>query len=654
MNKSYYPKLAVSNLKKNRQVYFPFVLAAIATVAMFFIMQSLAKNEGLKQLDPALEWILIFGTYVIAIFSVILLFYTNSFLIKRRKKEIGLYNILGMEKKHIAVMMSFETLFIYGISTGIGLILGLVLNKLMFLLLLKLLSFTVSLTFSISFVSIKNTILLFAGIFLATFLFNLFQIHLAKPVELLSADKSGEKEPKGKLVLTLIGLALLACGYAIAIITKNPLDAISLFFLAVLMVIAGTYLLFTTGSITLLKFLKRNKNYYYKTEHFISTSSMIYRMKQNAVGLASICILSTAVLLILSTTVSLYMGENDILKTRYPRQFSISVENPTAESYDTVTGILDGQYDRFGVEPENIIYHSSTELVGTRDEASFYFTPELDETDMDKIVIVDMIPVSEYNRLTGKNISLNGNEVLIYQYKSDFSYPNIKINDDVYRNVGSCSDITIVDTSYADYYGCFCIVFSDSAQILTYYNNLNQTKDTALELKYQFDLSGNTDHMLDFSNDTRNVLCAMEGISVESRDLARNSFYLLYGSLFFIGIFLGSLFLGATILIIYYKQISEGFDDRKRYRIMEKVGLSKTEVKKSIHSQILKIFFLPLVMAVIHIAFAFKLITQLLFMLGFVNTSLFLLCTVATIAVFAVIYSAVYWRTAKTYYKIVE
>lgn len=659
MNKSYYPKLAASNLKKNKQVYLPYMIACTAAITMFFILQSLAKNACLLSMrgGNSLISILNFGTRVIAIFSVILLFYTNSFLIKRRKKEIGLYNILGMEKKHLAFMMTYETLFTYGICISIGLIIGMILNKLMFLLLLRILQFDVHLKFHISLSAIVNTAILFMFIFLAMLVFNLLQIHLAKPVELLSADKSGEKEPKGKLISTILGIVLLAGGYAIALFTEEPISAIPLFFVAILLVITGTYLLFTTGSIAFLKRLKRNKKYYYKTEHFISTSSMIYRMKQNAVGLASICILSTAVLLILSTTVSVYGGMNDILKTRFPREVAITLENPTEEAKENLNNILNENYATYQVEPKDITAYPCAFFAATKEnDAGNKLNLSNDEApDTSLYCGIYMFSLADYNKLTGKNISLAPNEALICMADGNYSQKTINLNGDVYKNVGDCSDFPDIDPSYSSYMDLYYIVLPDAAQILAYNQIYNENPGkTALDEQYEFNIVGKKQNVHDFSVALFDTLNGTDGIFIECREESKESFFATFGSLLFIGIFLGALFLGATVLIIYYKQISEGFDDRERYALMEKVGLSKDEIKKTIHNQILKVFFLPLVMAIIHIVFAFKMMVRLLSLLCLTNVTVFFLCTVITIVIFGVIYSIVYGLTAKTYYKIVE
>lgn len=659
MNKVYYPKLAISNLKKNHQIYIPYLLACIMTVTMYFIMESLSRNEGLNEIrgSSVLISFLSFGSFIIAVFSCILLFYTNSFLMKRRKKEIGLYNILGMEKKHIAFMMLLETLYTYLISIVVGLLLGVVLDKLMYLILLKLLHFNVKLGFSLSVRDILDPIVLFAGIFLAIFIFNFFQIHLSNPIALLSSDKSGEKEPKAKIFSTILGILCLGIGYALAIMVKNPLYTLSLFLIAVAFVMNGTYLLFTNGSIALLKVLKRNKNYYYKTKNFISISSMIYRMKQNAVGLANICILNTAVILILSTTVCLYCGAEKSLEARFPQDISISIENPSEETKNQVDAILAEKTAEYGVEADNIFPYYSSELVGTTKtndtNVLLKFEKNMEAFNSDTL-FATIVPLQDYNNLTNQNITLAPDEALVYNKDLTNEITTLNINDDVYKIAGYCDDFPFIDTSMDSYYNNYYIVISDANQILNYEKMYHHPDAASLDLCYSFDAIGDKDAVHNFGVDVRDSLCTIENVWTESREEARESFYAQNGSFLFIGVFLGALFLGAAVLIIYYKQISEGFDDRERFRIMTKVGMSKSMVKNAIHSQILKVFFLPLLVAIIHIMFAFPMVQRILNLFCLNDFKLFLICTLITILVYAILYSAVYAMTAKTYYKIVE
>ncbi|WP_406542331.1 FtsX-like permease family protein [Clostridium ljungdahlii] len=373
MNKLFYPRLAVINIKKNSKTYFPFILTCICTIMMFYIMHAISINKGLDGASgsESLKTLLFLGTIVIGIFSAIFLFYTNSFLIKRRKKEIGLYNVLGLEKKHIAKILFFECIFTSVISLTAGLIGGIILNKLMFLLLIKMLNFKVSFGFSISVPSIIKTLIVFCSIFFVTLLSNLFQIKILKPIELLKGSEQGEKEPKTKWIMTIIGLAALCGGYGIALNVKSPLAALNLFFGAVILVMIGTYALFTAGSIAVLKFLRKQKNFYYKTGHFISVSGMMYRMKQNAVGLANICILSTAVLVMLSTTISLYAGMEDILKLRYPRDIVVTAKETNKSQIQKLDETLNSELKNGKIDMKGKLYYFDNSLEVVKKDGKF-------------------------------------------------------------------------------------------------------------------------------------------------------------------------------------------------------------------------------------------------------------------------------------------
>lgn len=404
----------------HRKTYLPYILTCIGTIAMFYMMHFISGNPGLNEMSGgnSLITILNLGIYVIGIFSVIFLFYTNSFLIKRRKKEFGLFNILGMEKKHIAKVIVWETFFVTVISLAIGLISGIVMGKLMFLLLNSILHFEVSLTYFVSIKSIVYTVILFLGIFVLTLLNNLRQIHLSKPIELLRGGQVGEKEPKTKWILTLIGVASLSYGYYLALTTESPLMAMNKFFLAVIFVIIGTYALFTTGMIALLKLLRKNKGFYYQTKHFINISGMIYRMKQNAVGLANICILSTMVLVMLSTTVSLYIGMEDLLKNRYPKEIIISANNLTEEQVPIVEEMVKNEAEKYQIDIMNPIHYRSADFPAIR-ESNTFTTDSSTMQSFTKMSMIELMPLNEFNRLEKQSTTLEENEVLLYTIKGE-------------------------------------------------------------------------------------------------------------------------------------------------------------------------------------------------------------------------------------------
>ena len=642
MNNFIYEKLAVTNLKNNRKTYVPYIFTGVLTVMMFYIIDALSRGKGITQ--NTLKICLQYATGVIIVFAVIFLFYTNSFLIKRRKKEIGVYNILGMGKRHIARMMAVETILTAGISILGGLVFGIIFGKLMYLLLLKILHNSVDMQFSVNGTAIVQTVILFAGIFLLTYLYNILQIQLVNPVELLHGGNQGEKEPKSRWLLVIVGVAALGNGYWIALTTEAPLEALLKFFVAVVCVIIGTYALFIAGSIVVLKILRKNKAYYYNPKHFTSVSGMIYRMKQNGAGLANICVLSTMVLVMVSTTVSLYAGMEDILDSRFPRDVSIVCNEADTNNEETLQRLIKEQCEKAGVKITDRVRYRygsmNAVLKGNNLEKVEQYYPD------NHFYYVEMITQEEYNRIEKQNVSLKEQEILTYTTNGKCGKKQINIAGQNYQVKKELSEMTSQPKNTAEMYKTLYIVFANAEQI---------ERIESFSYADKFNLKGDDGKQKEALEQIQNEFYEKfpDG-TMESRMLSRSSFYELYGGLFFIGIYLGSMFIMATVLIIYYKQISEGYDDRERYQIMQKVGMSKKEVKRSIRSQVLSVFFLPLVVAVIHVAVAFKVMTKILGVLNLTNVSLFAVCTIITIAVFAVFYIIVYSITAKEYYRIVN
>ena len=642
MNNFIYEKLAVTNLKNNRKTYVPYIFTGVLTVMMFYIIDALSRGKGITQ--DTLKICLQYATGVIVVFAVIFLFYTNSFLIKRRKKEIGVYNILGMGKRHIARMMAVETILTAGISILGGLVFGIIFGKLMYLLLLKILHNSVDMQFSVNGTAIVQTVILFAGIFLLTYLYNILQIQLVNPVELLHGGNQGEKEPKSRWLLVIVGVAALGNGYWIALTTEAPLEALLKFFVAVVCVIIGTYALFIAGSIVVLKILRKNKAYYYNPKHFTSVSGMIYRMKQNGAGLANICVLSTMVLVMVSTTVSLYAGMEDILDSRFPRDVSIVCNEADTNKEETLQRLIKEQCEKAGVKITDRVRYRygsmNAVLKGNNLEKVEQYYPD------NHFYYVEMITQEEYNRIEKKNVSLKEQEILTYTTNGKCGKKQINIAGQNYQVKKELSEMTSQPKSTAEMYKTLYIVFANAEQI---------ERIEPFSYADKFNLKGDDGKQKEALEQIQNEFYEKipDGM-MESRMLSRSSFYELYGGLFFIGIYLGSMFIMATVLIIYYKQISEGYDDRERYQIMQKVGMSKKEVKRSIRSQVLSVFFLPLIVAVIHVAVAFKVMTKILGVLNLTNVLLFAVCTIITIAVFAVFNIIVYSITAKEYYRIVN
>ena len=678
MNSKIYGKLAVTNLKNNGKSYIPYVLASAFSVMMYYIMDNLYRNRSLVEKGSPLAIMLSYAAAVLLIFSVIFLFYINSFLIKRRKKELGIYNILGMGKGHLGKMLFLESVITTGASIIGGILAGILFGKLVYLILLKILHMGGKIEYRISLASTGITTILFGAIFILIFLYNLLQMKLSNPIELLRGGNTGEREPKTKWIMTIIGILCLAGGYSIALMTKEPMAALGKFFIAVILVIIGTYALFMAGSITLLKILRRKKSYYYKTRHFTAVSGMIYRMKQNAVGLANICILSTMVLVMVSMTVSLYGGMNDVITTRFPYEAQITSSGINQKEEEQIEEIIKNMTKKNHTVPTSQIrFHMGRFTTVYNNKTKKFDMMAAGDYANSNVADLVMIPLSDYNQTEGKNVNLKENEVLLYHRnhnrndnrshkKSDTDTQKdkkvIQLNSRSYKVVDELDRLAIAKADTTSFIDGWYVVVKDSSIITSYLKEIYENSNIYDELKeyygkihysYSFNLNGSRANRTKTEKSIQKQLQKkFANCSIESRELSRESFYELYGGFLFIGIFLGIIFLMATTLIIYYKQISEGYDDRERYQIMQKVGMSKKEVRQSIRSQVLLVFFLPLIMAVIHLAFAFKIITKLLSVLNLTNISLFFMYTVGTVAVFAVIYAIIYSITAREYYKI--
>ncbi len=665
MNSSIYTRLALTNLKNNRKTYLPYILTAALTVMMYYIINALGRSGSIPD-DSALQSCLGIASNIMVVFAVIFLFYTNSFLIKRRKKELGVYNILGMGKRHIAKMLCVETLLTGTVSIGAGLVFGLVFSRLMYLILLKIVHYDVRMSFEVSVPALMAAVGLFLIIFAMTLAYNLLQIRHAKPVELLSGGSQGEKEPKTRWLLTIFGLVMIGIGYYIALTTEAPLAALQLFFVAVVCVILGTYSLFVAGSIALLKALRRRKNFYYKPNHFTSISGMIYRMKQNGVGLANICILSTMVLVIISSTVSLYVGMEDVLSARFSREFSVTIAPESGGQEEKLQELIGSVADEYGVERTNILAYHEGSAAAVRKGKQFDLASDQDYgLAVSSIYEVYLIPLEDYNQMEGEDATLEEDEVLAYDPEGTYGEETLEIADKTYQVKGEPEELKIEPKNQTrTVHGIYLIVrdTQEIQEVMAYVREHSGMQKeyledaTKIEYVTGFDMIGSDKEKADMSQQLQEEIMNAQfpGALCESRELSKESFYLLYGGILFIGLYLGIMFLMATVLIIYYKQISEGYDDRERYQIMQKVGMSKREVRRSIRSQVLTVFFLPLIAAFIHIAVAFKVITKLLATLNLVNVPLFAVCTVVTGAVFAVFYVIVFAVTAKEYYKIVN
>lgn len=683
MGNGLYAKLAAENIHKNKRLYIPQILTGGGLIAVFYIILTICKDEELANVRGGsyLPTIMQLGVIIMTFLSVVLILYTNSFLMKQRKREYGLYNVLGMEKRHVGRIMMFEALFSGLISIVMGLVSGVILYKLCELFICRILNVETVLGFHyIVPKTLLLTGLLFAGLYLLTYIFNRIQLARLKPVELLKSVQTGEKEPKVKWFILIVGLVTLGAGYYIALTTKSPLRALTLFFVAVGLIIIGTYFLFTAGSIALLKVLKKRSKFYYHPKHMTAVSGLLYRMKQNAVGLASICILATAVVVMISSTVSLYAGIEDTLKVNCPHDMIVSANYRTDEIIDTgavlqpvIKETVKESAKKNGL---TIIYEEEQTyldvIFGYKEgELTLNLSDDMAEMLEEKIAFCFLITEEEYTKLTGNVLELSEGQIACYNpSKNSFDMRgDVKICDKDFNIRNQLPEYPISMGDYG-FYDCFGLVVADVDFDYIFVKQKEAYGVNASEIRHMvlvdFDntreeiYEAGSHIMRDISDSVGDAITdirgADSGYSTFLKNRAEDEVFLygMYGSLLFLGLILGMVFLFATVLIIYYKQISEGYEDRARFQIMRSIGMSHSEVKGSIRSQILIVFFLPLAFAAVHVTVAFPIIKRLLLILELTQTGLFLICTIVVFLVFAVIYIAIYSLTARTYYKIVS
>ena len=642
--RSFFPRLALVNLLRNGRYYGPYLLSCGALAAMYYILRFLTWNEVIQTVRGAayLQSMMSIGCFVVVLFSAVLLLYANSFVMKRRQRELGLYNILGLEKRHIAALCFWETVLCAAAVIPGGIAAGILLSKLILLLLLKLVQIPVQSGFSVSVRGMGETATLLGMLFLLALLWNLLRLGRSRPIELLHSDSAGEREPKTKRLLAVLGLAALLGGYAIAVTTRNPVNALMLFFVAVILVMLGTYCLFTAGSIALLKRLRANKGFYYQTRHFTAVSGLLYRMKQNAVGLANICILACMVLVTVSGTLCLYLGAEKSLDSKYPDDILVTQTLEAGIDPTTTLELVRQTVADTGRQVTDLRYESSASF-----RARYSGNTLLNNIDQSGLLTkVTVLTAGEYSRLTGDAVTLEENEVLAcadgeLQLPETFLYEGIPIRVKARLDSFPAGDSAIVSNEVT------LGLVADGA-LAEHLMNMDLARRT-------FRIHLNTD-----GTDSEKLACAKAILAVSdgaygvaSRQEMAEEFYAMYGGFLFLGIFLGLLFLLATVLIIYYKQISEGYEDQRRYHIMQQVGMSRREVGVSIRGQILLVFFLPLLAAGLHILAAFPMLCRILELFGLYDVGLFALCTAGTLAVFAAVYAMVYGLTARTYERIV-
>ena len=674
MKRGFYPRLAWSGMRKNSKLYLPYTLACIGMTAMFYILMHLADSPALKLIpsSASVTMTLSLGSFVMGVFSLLFLFYTNSFLVRRRFKEFGLYNVLGMNKGNISRVLAWEALINALISLAGGLFLGIALSKLAELGLVNIMGGDTDLDLRISVKALEFTVMFFCGIFLLIYINSLIKIRRSSASELVKSENFGEKPPRANWLFGLAGIVILAAAYYIAVSIKTPLTALSLFFIAVIMVIVATYLIFIAGSVWICRLLQKNKRYYYKKNHFVSVSSMVYRMKRNGAGLASICILATMVLVMISSTTCLYFGAEDALRDRYPRDISISasysgLDSMTDENISALRGEISAAVG--GAETENILDYRCASLVGSLEngildlsEASIYSTAM---TTYDYVAEVYIVPLADYNAIAGTNESLGSDEAMIYAYRMDYTDKTFAVDELVSFRVKKVLDsFPIADGSAMASIAptVFVIVpdFADTVAKLGGAVSSSGDEPASLSWNYAFDtpVSDEEETAMCERIGERLSECSETGgyryYSRESLAANRADFYGMFGGLFFLGIMLSIAFICAAVLIIYYKQISEGYEDRRRFEIMQNVGMTKKEIRSSINSQLLTVFFLPLIFAGLHLGFAFPFIHKLLMLFNLSNLPLLIGTTAISFGVFALLYAVVFRVTSNAYYNIVS
>lgn len=666
MNKGrFYPRMALVNLARNGQFYIPYLLTVMGTAAAYYITLALAATPDLPQTSrySYLTMFMSIGTFVIAVFAVIFLTYTNSFLMKRRKRELGLYNVLGMGKRHIAIVLGCETL--YTAFAGIigGAALGMLLQKLAMLLLCRMMRMDIVYGFYVSDSAIAGTAILFGVILLFNLLLNLHRIHVQNPMELLRESSAGEREPKTRWPLAVIGVAALGAGYAIAVTTRSAMMALGMYFIAVLLVIIGTYCLFTSVSIAVLKALRANKKFYYQTDHFIGVSGMLYRMKRNAVGLANICILSTMVLVMVSGTLSLYLGSEAALDEQFAGNLRAEVRYDPAEEtpFDSaaLSAIVSKQLEQRGVSAAPVAAYRYLSFNVNEEQGALEVKKYLSGSSS---MVCAMTP-SDYAAITGAETpSLADGQMLLF---TDGAGQRRNLT----FRFAEAADVTLTAAEPDSRYPAprmfqpsavdvFYLVVSDGTFQELYVGQQTALGEAGGELM-QWNGFWNVDESAVQPDEMEQTLDftgtgSWARLDLDTRSSFAQEYYSLNGGFFFLGVFLGAIFLMAAVLIIYYKQISEGYEDRERYLVMQKVGMEPRTVRRSVNTQLLVVFFAPLAVAAIHVAFDFSLMTRLLTLFSLHNGTLTLLCTAGTLAVFGVIYALVYRVTARAYYKLVK
>ena len=680
MKTALYPRLAWDGLRKNKRLFTPYLLTCVCMVMMFYILSFLGSPETCALLprgSNSTGLILNLGSFVIFVFSAIFLYYTNSFLVRRREREFGLYNVLGMNKRNLARIVTWESLITAALSLVLGLVLGIVLSKLAELGLVNMLGGDINYRIRIDVDSLTRTLGLYAIIFAVIWLSTVVRVGRSSAVALLRSESVGEKPPKANWLLGLAGVVILAAAYYLAVSITNPLDAIVWFFVAVILVIIGTYLLLVAGSVLLCRVLQKNKKYYYRPEHFVSVSSMTYRMKRNGAGLASVCIIATMILVMISSSSCLYFGAEDAVMTRFPRETNITLnaEN-TAQLEDANLDIYRKGIADYAAEHDipvkNIQDYRFINVSGLLDgdTAQCYYRRAGASVSYADLRDFYIISAKDYAAETGETVSLADDEVLLLTNKCSYDRGTLTLSMENVSHtwrVKSVQNGSVVPPSVGGFVAQITLIVNDPASAVEGFRTRDEDDMTLLRFEwiYGFDTGLDDEASIEFEFDltsaigqlvpeTANENFGYSYLMTNSRGGASEDFYGSYGALFFIGIMLTLVFMLAAVLILYYKQISEGYEDQKRFEIMQKVGMTKKEIRRSINSQLLTVFFLPLLLAGVHLAFAFPMIRRLLELFSLYNVGLFVTTTLVSFGVFALLYTIVYRLTAKAYYNIVS
>lgn len=669
-----YLKLALDGVRKNLRLYFPYILIGSVMVMMHYILAALSSTPMLRQFKGGgfLRTMLPLGVWVIAIFAAVFLFYCSSFIIRQRNRELGLFSVLGMSQKNLSLLMLVENLLTAGASIAIGLLLGIALEKLAELGMVRLIAEEISYEMRIDGISVIRTAVLFGGIYLLLTLRAIFRVWRTDPLHLLQSATVGEKPPKANWFFALLGTGLLLWAYRMAVSIQQPLEALTTFFVAVVLVIIATYLLFIAGSVTLCRLLQKNKRYYYKPNHFVSVAAMVYRMKRNGAGLASICILLTVVLVMLSSTLSLCIGAEDAILTTYPHDVLIETHIPsreqmTEENYAARRALL----RELAPEQVNVQEYVRGSVSGMFTEDGIIIDAgaleDLSMVVMENIGMVYVVSQQDFEQITGHTYTLAEDECLLLTSRMDYTSPTFTLQGGAPLRVQAVMpDAWQLGEDTMNMFPTLTLVTPDFSGVTAHLaiddNNYASGMEMLLAWCYAFDVPGGAESQLALYDPLMNHVRDLSflrrhggySFSLSIREMKRVGFYGMYGGLFFIGIMLSIVFIAAAVLIIYYKQVSEGYEDQKRFAIMQKVGMTKREIRRSINSQVLTVFFAPLLLAGLHLTFAFPLMWKLLMMLNFSNMPLMIVVTACSFVVFGVMYAAVYKMTSNVYYTIVS